>query len=105
MENFEKKFEEAFADQAFAEKVFAMTEPEDVQKAFAEKGIELSIDDVKAIGEKLSENANGELKEDALDNVAGGVVITGVTTAAVIGCVVAVGKLAFSVRKAVDAKW
>lgn len=104
MENYEKKFDEAFADQAFAEKVLAMTEPEDVQKAFAEKGIELTLEDVKAIGKKLSETADGELNEDALEDVAGGV-ITGITVAAVIGCVVAVGKLGLSVRKAIDAKW
>ena len=104
MENYEKKFDEAFADQAFAEKVLAMTEPEDVQKAFAEKGIELTLEDVKAIGKKLSETADGELNEDALEDVAGGV-ITGITVAAVISCVVAVGKLGLSVRKAIDAKW
>lgn len=104
MENYEQKFTEAFADKAFAEKVLAMTEPEDVQKAFAEKGIELTIEDVKAIGKALSSNQDGELSEEALTEVAGGS-ITGVTVAAVIGCVVAVGKLVFSVHKAVAAKW
>lgn len=104
MVNYEQKFAEVFADKEFAEKVLALTEPEDVQKAFAEKGIDLSIEDVKAIGRMLAENQDGELSEDALMDVAGGS-ITGVTVAAVIGCVVAVGKLAFSIRKAVDAKW
>ena len=104
MVNYEQKFAEVFADKEFAEKVLALTEPEDVQKAFAEKGIDLSVEDVKAIGRMLAENQDGELSEDALMDVAGGS-ITGVTVAAVIGCVVAVGKLAFSIRKAVDAKW
>ena len=104
MENYEKKFDEAFADKAFVDKVFAMTEPEDVQKAFAEKGIELTLEDVKEIGRRLSESADGELNESALEDVAGGV-ITGVTVAAVITCVVAVGKLGFAVSKAISAKW
>ena len=105
MVNYEQKFAEVFADKEFAEKVLALTEPEDVQKAFADKGIDLSIEDVKAIGRMLAENQDGELSEEALLDVAGGFAITGVTVAAVIGCVVAVGKLAFSIRKAVDAKW
>ena len=104
MINYEQKFAEVFADKEFAEKVLALTEPEDVQKAFADKGIDLSIEDVKAIGRMLAENQDGELSEEALLDVAGGS-ITGITVAAVIGCVAAVGKLYLSIRKACDAKW
>jgi lactobin A/cerein 7B family class IIb bacteriocin len=95
----QEKFQEALSDEAFANKLFQMENPEDVQEALEEKGIELTLDEIRQIGE-LSEKirngevsqeqvqsmADGELSEDELEEVAGGFGIF-----AIIGIIIAGG--------------
>lgn len=45
---------------------------EDVQKVFAEEGIEVTMEQLEA---ELAKAKNGELDENALDNVAGGTIL------------------------------
>ena len=80
-----KKIQEVFSDEAFKNKLLLMEDEGDVQKALEEKGIEFSLDEIRRIkeraikvqsGEASQEQAeplaDGELSEDELMDVAGG---------------------------------
>jgi hypothetical protein len=80
-----EKIQEVFADKAFAKELLEMEDDGDVQIALEEKGIELTLDEIRRIreraikaqsGEASQEQAeplaDGELSEDELMNVAGG---------------------------------
>ena len=79
------KIKEVFTDEAFVKELFSLEEPEDVQAALEEKGIVLTLDEVKSLGqllykastgeisqEQMEKMANGELSEEELEEVAGG---------------------------------
>lgn len=67
----------------FAEKLKLVESPEDVQKLFADNGVELSLEDIKNIAMESMKNADdGEIDEEDLDNVSGGFVLS--TTACVV---------------------
>ena len=100
MADFNLKIEEVLKDEAFVERLFSTDAPEDAQKIFAEAGIEISIEDVIEIANQIKDNSD-ELGENALEDVSGG----SATAVAILGCVVACGKLYLSARKAWDAKW
>lgn len=70
------KFQELINDEAFIKKAFCVETVEEVQAAFAEQGVEISPEELFAIGDAVSVavSGNGELSEDALDAVAGGVI-------------------------------
>ena len=73
---------EALKDKAFAEKIFTLQTPEEVQKAFKEdKNLELSLDDIEELRQIILESVgklqNGEVTEEDLLNVAGGKMSTG----------------------------
>ena len=85
--NNREKLLELLKNEAFFERILALDEPTDVQAAFEEEDVELSIQEIEQLGEmirKLSEGeisqeqieqaANGELSEDEMEQVAGGVV-------------------------------
>ena len=89
----ESKLKELLSNEEFMNKILAMEEPENVQKAFKEEGLELTMDEVKALGAAFTKAAEGkELSEEDLDNVAGGTgaicfgVVTGVIGIAGFGC-------------------
>ncbi len=97
----EQQIKELFSDEAFVSSIMEMENPEDVQKALSAKGLELSLAEIKAIQEALSSN-EGELSEDELEDVAGGVAFTAIISALIIGGAAAGG--AFTAGKAVH-KW
>ena len=74
-------------DKDFVSEIASMEDNVQVQKAFEEKGIGFSTEEINQIVEKLYGD-NSELNEDALEEVSGGIVIT-TTTLAVVGCVTA----------------
>ena len=71
------KFETASADKEFLKMLFEQDTPEKIQAAFATKGIELTLDEVKEVITTVlsqAEQANGEaLDEASLDQVSGGI--------------------------------
>lgn len=89
----EEKIKNLVEDQEFVTKLLACEEPEQVQKLFADNGVDVTLDDVKALGQSLSVMAesDGELSEDDLEGVAGGSLMSVVST------VISVGKLAKNV--------
>ena len=70
-----EKVLEILKDQAFATKILEMQTPEQVQAAFKEKGVEISVDEVKVLGEiinKMIEKNTSKLSPADLDEIAGG---------------------------------
>lgn len=86
MDNRIELAQKALEDKAFVEKLLSLEEPEDVQKAYAEKGVEFSIDEVKAMGQMLAaDSGEAELDANQLDAVAGGIALATIT--AIVGAV------------------
>lgn len=73
-ESIQGVIEKAFADKEFVAALAKITTAEEAQKAFAAKGIEMTLDEVQQIGDMMGQK--DELGEDDLDNVAGGFAIT-----------------------------
>ena len=78
-----EKAELALKDADFVQKLLSLEEPEDVQKLYAEKGVDLTLDEVKLMGAMLSSEDGDEVSDEQLDSVAGGIALTTVT--AIIG--------------------
>lgn len=79
----EERIKEVFADEDFVKEFFSKETPEEAQAILAEKDIDVSIEELVAIkniiDEKLQAAENGEdgeLCDDDLENVAGGVLLT-----------------------------
>jgi predicted ribosomally synthesized peptide with nif11-like leader len=83
----EAKVKEIFSDEAFVTSLLKIEAPEDVQKALKTKGLELSIEEIKAIGAVLEKAAEkgASLSEADLEKVAGGFAVT----VPVVSCVIA----------------
>ena len=60
-------------NKAFVAKISAMEEPEDVQKAFAEEGVDFTLEEINFIAEQVMAGNSEELNEMQLDAVSGGV--------------------------------
>lgn len=58
-------------DQEFVNHLLTLESNEEVRKAFAEKGVEFSLEEVEAVAEAAF--GGGELDESQLENVAGGI--------------------------------
>lgn len=74
IENVPEVVKNAFADKEFVAALERITTAEEAQKAFAAKGIEMTLDEVQQIGNLMAQQ--DELGEDDLDSVAGGFAIT-----------------------------
>ena len=70
-EELKAKMEEAVKDEAFMNQLAEAENAEEAQKLFESKGISLSLEEVKALASQLK-SASGELSDDALENVSGG---------------------------------
>ena len=72
--------QKVFSDEAFVKSLLELEEPEDVQAALKDKGIDCTIDEIKQLGEKINKavetylaQQNGDdLSIEQLDDVAGG---------------------------------
>lgn len=66
--------EKAMKDEAFAKQLAEADSMEAAQKLFASRGIEFTMDEIKAIAAGLrATESNGELSAEDLEDVAGGV--------------------------------
>ncbi len=70
----EEKLNQILEEEGFVEKLTECESAADVQKLFASKGVDITLDEVKAIGSALAAefSDSDEMDEDALDSVAGG---------------------------------
>ena len=86
-QDIKKIVEETVSDKVFVARLEASATVEEAQKVFAEKGIDLTVEELQKIAEDLS--GKEELSEADLENVAGGDLFS--FTA---GCAIALGVLA-----------
>lgn len=75
-ENIEK-IKELLASEEFGNEVKDYETEEELQAAFARHGVELSVEDVRAICAQVYVANGGELSDEELDDVAGGFALTG----------------------------
>lgn len=71
----EEKITEAMRDIKFVEKIIDIRSPEEMQKAFANKEIDLSLKEAQAVIstiKKLSESKPGEVSDEDLEEISGG---------------------------------
>ena len=71
----EKMISEAMKDIKFVEKIIDIRSPEEMQKAFATKKIDLSLEEAQAVIstiKKLSESKPGEVSDEDLEEISGG---------------------------------
>lgn len=66
---------EILANEEVAMEFFNKETPEEAQAFLKDKGVEISLAEIKEIGAALEKMQDGELSEDDLENVAGGGVI------------------------------
>lgn len=94
----EEQLKKLFSDDAFMASILEMETAEEVQKSLADKGLELSLDEIAIIKNTLNSEET-ELSEDDLKAISGGVAITSVICGIIIGSAAASG--AFTLGKAV----
>ena len=86
MDRKQQFYEVAFKDEETAKSLLEKS-PEEVSAYMKTQGYEYSVEEIKAIGAELKamadKQAEGELDEDALEDVAGGLVISTTTAIAV----------------------
>lgn len=70
------KLEQLAQDKAFINEFLSCETPEAAQAALKEKGVELSLEQVTALGEAIAADPSGELSEEQLTNVSGGLIGT-----------------------------
>ena len=66
-----EKIEQLMRDEAFAKRLLTMEDNTAVQKAFAEEGVDLTLEQINRIAETVY-GSSGELDEGQLETVAGG---------------------------------
>ena len=109
----EERIKEIFADEEFVKEFFSKETPEEAQAMLAEKDIDVSIEELIAIknivDEKLKAAENGEddeICDDELENVAGGMLLTGTAFVLITVAVPAVLGLLFTgVGLAAERRW
>jgi len=60
-----------FNDKEFLKKVLPM-KPEEAQKEFEANGSDITVEDLRELGNLINKATNNELGEDDLENIAGG---------------------------------
>ena len=72
------KLQNALEDEAFVNSLYSMQTVEEIQIALKEKDVDLTIDEIKSIGEAVKAADNeGEISESELEDVSGGNIGTG----------------------------
>ena len=94
----EEQLKKLFSDDTFVASILEMETAEEVQKSLADKGLELSLDEIAIIKNTLNSEET-ELSEDDLKAISGGVAITSVICGIIIGSAAVSG--AFTLGKAV----
>ena len=90
--------QEIMKDQEFVKHILQFEEPTDVQKAFAEKNVDLTLKQVEAIGKAISAQSNGdELSPSELESVSGGIALETITV--IIGGITIVVKIITELKK------
>ncbi len=70
----EKKIEALFGNQEFVEKLAAMETIDDMAEALQAEGVEITANELEAALVRAQKVQDGEMSEDDLDNVSGGII-------------------------------
>ncbi|MGN1367590.1 MAG: hypothetical protein ACI4WX_01870 [Aristaeellaceae bacterium] len=92
-----EKLNELFADAAFAEQVRTLDTAGELQALLAEKGIELTQEEFEELleaCEKLAGQADGELTDEQMEDVSGGV-----CAGTILLCAVAVACISWHIKR------
>ncbi len=73
-EELQSRIEEVANDEAFLDQLINADSIDEAQKLFAERGIELTQDEVENFAKQVS-NSQGELDEESLEAVSGGLIM------------------------------
>ena len=68
----EAKLREVLSDEEYVKELLAMESEQQVQLSLEERGIELSLDQIRQIGEFVRKVQNGEVSQEQLEHMAGG---------------------------------
>ncbi|MFZ7101729.1 MAG: Nif11-like leader peptide family RiPP precursor [Peptococcaceae bacterium] len=105
-EKFSKLQAKLETDKGLAEKLFTLETPQEVQSTLKEEGLEFTLEEIDMLGnalvKSLSVAEDGELTDEALEDVAGGFVITAAVigaTASVIGATCGAGTFTHTVTR------
>ena len=83
MKDFDQQLFTLFQNPDFQERANNIQSVEELQRLFANYGVDMTFEQVNelclAIGKRAAQEADGELTEDALDDVAGGIGIVTLT--------------------------
>jgi hypothetical protein len=79
----QKRVKELLSEEAFVKSLVSLETPEQVQAAFKAKGVDVTVDEVKALGEAVKQSASGDVSDADLEKVAGG--FTGQDIATIMG--------------------
>jgi predicted ribosomally synthesized peptide with nif11-like leader len=89
------------ADQGLGEKLFSLETPEEVQSFLGAQGMEFSLEEINTLRDALvrvaQKGENGELSDEALEDVAGGIAAT--TVFAAVSATAAVGSFVNNVTR------
>ena len=95
----EELIKEVFSDEEYVKSLFESESWEAAQASLKEKGIDMTIDQLKQMIDILKNNTTGELSEDDLETVTGGVTqIVAFTVSLVVAITANVG-IAFGKEK------
>ena len=106
-----EKAKEVFSDVEFTKSLFAMESAEEVQKALSGRGLDLSTEEILQIRDVLSKaeaEGKGELSEDDLESVSGGIILSGCLAGLIltgVGVVIAGGATAGAASLISGARW
>ena len=87
----EELIREVFSDETYVENLFKSESWEAAQASLKEKGIDLSVEEIKTIVNKAKAAEEGELSDDELENVSGGIDV-------VFGIIITVGSMAIGIK-------
>jgi hypothetical protein len=101
----EQEIKDIFSDEAYVSSLLALDTAEEVQASLAEKGLDLSTAEITKLLDTLQKysEADGELSEDALETVTGGV-ISIIILAIVVGLFMA-GAVGVSISAGTRRRW
>ena len=99
----EERIKEIFSDEEFVKEFFGKETPEEAQALLMEKDIDVSVEELIAIKNIVEEkvqaaenNENGEICDDDLEDVAGGMLLTGTAVILITVAVPAILGLVFA---------
>ena len=69
------KFEQILQDETLARAFLSSETPEAAKEFLANQGIDISLEEVTTLGKALADSAPGELSEEQLSDVAGGMLM------------------------------